>query len=160
MRKRVKQSCGSGVFHWHSFSKVRTTDTATSDNLAKECFQFSNALTLGTIPLSLYLHHQHSQLFLDGVLPFEAENGTRERPKPLFMYLSTLDVHTSLVIRCCPRQKRLRGLVHVSSREHAFPKPCMQSMTKTCHPSMRGNRQKDDQRKEGNCHISPPTERS
>ena len=39
----------------------------------------------GIAPLSLYLHHQHSQLFLDGVLPFEAENGTRERPKPLFM---------------------------------------------------------------------------
>ena len=76
----------------------------------------------GIARLSLYLHHQHSKLFLDGVCPFEAEDGTRQRTEPLVMTSSTPDVQSSLIIRRCPRQKRLGCLVHVPTREDAFPK--------------------------------------
>src|SRR5262245_1882094 len=99
----------------------------------------------GTIRLSSYLYHQHSEVLLNGVLAFEANDGTRQCTEPLVMTLSAPHVQSPFIIRCCPRQKRLRGLVHVPTREHAFPKPCMLSMTKTCHPYIRGNRQKDDQ---------------
>src|SRR5205085_8569468 len=106
-----------------------------------------------------YVHHEHSKLFLDGVLPFKAENGTRQRPEPLVMTLSTPYVQAPIVIRRCPRQKRLGLLVHVPTREDAFPKPCMLSTTKTFHPYVMGYPQKDDQLKQGNSQISPPTER-
>src|SRR5215510_7605065 len=93
----------------------------------------------GTIRLSSYLYHQHSEVLLDGVLPFEAENGTRERSKPLIMEPSTPDVQPSFIIRCCPRQKRLGGLVHVPPRKDALPKSCMHSTTQTFHPYVLGN---------------------
>jgi hypothetical protein len=35
--------------------------------------------------LSLYLYQQHSELLLDAIFPFYAEDGTRQCPQPLFM---------------------------------------------------------------------------
>jgi hypothetical protein len=93
----------------------------------------------GTAPLSLYLHHQHSKLFLDGIRAFEAEDRTRERPKPLFMKLSAPDVQSPLIIRRCPHQKRLRMLVHVPARKDTFSKSLVFSLPKTFHPSIMGN---------------------
>jgi hypothetical protein len=39
-----------------------------------------------------YLHHQHSEVLFDSVLPFKAEDGTRQCPEPLVMTLSAPDV--------------------------------------------------------------------
>jgi hypothetical protein len=46
---------------------------------------FRRGVRQGTTPLSLYLHHEHSKVLLDGVFTFEANDGTRQRPKPFFM---------------------------------------------------------------------------
>ena len=113
----------------------------------------------GTTPLSLYLHHEHSKVLLYGVLPFKANDGTWERSKPLVMELSAPYVQSSLLIRRCPRQKCLGLLVHVSTREDAFPKPCLFSTTQPCHTHIMGNRQQDDQFKAWDSYISPLTQR-
>jgi hypothetical protein len=112
----------------------------------------------GTAPLSLYLYHQHSKLFFDAVLPFEAEDGTGQCTEPLVMTLPAPHVQSSLIIRRCPRQKRLGGLVHVPAREDAFSKPCVFSLTETFHAYVVGNPEEDDQLKQWNSHITPPTE--
>src|SRR5262249_15363347 len=114
----------------------------------------------GTAPLSLYLHHQHSEVLLNGVLPFKAENGTGQCTEPLIMPSSTPHVEASLIIRRCPRQKRLGYLVHVPTREDACSKSCEFSTMETCHAHIMGYPQKDDQLKQWNSHITPPTERS
>src|ERR1700745_3539244 len=114
----------------------------------------------GTTPLSLYLHHQHSEVLLNSVLPFKAENGTWQHSKPLFMEPSTPDVQSPLIIRCCPRQKRLGYLVHIPTRKNPLTKPLLFSTMETCHSYVLGNRQKDDQFKQWNRHISPPAKRS
>jgi hypothetical protein len=72
---------------------------------------------------------------------------------------STPGVEASLIIRRCPRQKRLGMLIYVSTREDTFPKPLVFSLTETFHAYVVGHRQKDDQRKAWNRHISPPAER-
>ena len=51
-------------------------------------------------------------------------------------------------------------LVHVPTKADAFPKPLVFSLTETCHPYIMGNPQKDDQLKQWNRHITPPTQRS
>src|SRR5215471_18120409 len=94
----------------------------------------------GTTQLWLYLHHEHSNVLLDSIFSFKADNGTRERSKPLLMEPSTPDVQPSFIIRCCPRQKRLGGLVHVPTRKDALPKSCTLSTTQTFHPYVVGNR--------------------
>jgi hypothetical protein len=52
----------------------------------------------GTIRLSSYLHHEHSKVLFDAVLPCKAEDGTGQYPQPRFMEPSAADVHTSLII--------------------------------------------------------------
>ena len=52
----------------------------------------------GLSPLLSYLYHQHSKLFLDGVLTFKADNGTQEHSKPLFMEPSAPYVQSPLII--------------------------------------------------------------
>src|SRR5262245_42130570 len=113
----------------------------------------------GPTPLSSYLHHQHSQLFLDGVLSFKGEDGTGQHAKPLYMLPSTSPLFIAIIIRGCPRQKCLGYVVHITTREDAFPQSGMLSMMETCHTHLMGDPQKDDQLKQGNRHITPPTER-
>jgi hypothetical protein len=112
----------------------------------------------GTNGLLSYLDHQHSKVLLDAVLPFKAEDGTGQYPNPFFMEPSAPHVQATIVIRRCPRQKRLGGLVHVPTRENALTKPCMLSTTKTFHPYIVGYPQVDDQLKEWDSHITPPTQ--
>ena len=98
-------------------------------------------------------------MLLNGVLAFEAEDGARQGIEPLVMTLLAPHVQAPLIIRRCPRQKRLGLLVHVPTREDASAKSCMLSTMETCHSYALGNRQKDDQLEQGNRHIAPPTER-
>src|SRR5262249_49050191 len=104
------------------------------------------------------LYHEHSNVLLNSICSFKADDGTRERSKPLVMEPSTPDIQPSFIIRCCPRQKRLGGLVHVPTSEDAFSKSCMLSTMETFHSDILGNRQEDDQLKQGNRSITPPTQ--
>ena len=113
-----------------------------------------------TLGLLSYFSHQHSEVLLAAILPFEAEDGTRQYPKPLVMTLSASDVQATIIIRCCPRNKLLRLCIHVPSREDTCPKPCVFSLTETRHTSVVGNPEEDDQLKQWNRHIAPPTEQS
>ena len=54
-------------------------------------------------------------MLLDGVRPLKAEDGTRQRAEPLLMETSTPDVQASLIIRRCPRQKRLSPTLTATS---------------------------------------------
>src|SRR5262249_48846887 len=49
----------------------------------RRCTRFRRGGRSGTTLLVLYLHHEHSQLLLDTVLPLKAEDGTWQRAEPL-----------------------------------------------------------------------------
>jgi len=119
-------------------NKLRCTTLRQGDGmgrkaLGKEPMPFIR-IALKTVLLLPYPSHQHSEVLFDGVHPFKAENGTWQHAKPLFMEPSAPYVQATIVIRRCPCEKRLRLLVHVPTREDAFPKSCVFSLTKTCHP--------------------------
>jgi hypothetical protein len=51
---------------------------------------------------------------------------------------STPYVQGAIIIRHCPRQKRLGLLVHISTRKNPLTEPLLFSTTKTCHPYIMG----------------------
>jgi len=74
------------------------------------------------------------------------------------MESSAAYVQPSLIIGRCPLQKHLGLLVHVPAREDAFSKSCLLSTMEAFHSSVVDNRQKDDQLKQWNRHITPSTQ--
>ena len=110
----------------------------------------------GTTGLLSYLYHQYSELLFNRIFPFEANDGTWQRAKPLLMQTFAPYIQTAILIGRCPGKKGLRLLVHVPTQHNPRTKPPMLSTTETCHPSVMGNPEKDDQLEQWNRHIPQP----
>jgi hypothetical protein len=79
--------------YWHS-TDASPSRVRKNTGIAGETARYA----VPSLLLSLDLRHQHGNLFCNRVLPFEADNGTRERAEPLFMQPCAPYVQSSRII--------------------------------------------------------------